>query len=514
MKVNLNPPLPFETVLNGFLTVAEARLKGRLADRALPGYLDETALAGLKSHLLNRILRVSSQLLDLEFNAYRISHRLRAIDSPPVGIYQNFISALQQGRLAELAQAYPGWRVTLEIIVDQWVETVAEFLERLSADWQAIEQFLPGRHPLRRVSKIVPGLSDPHRQGRTVLQLCFDDRHHLIYKPRPAGLEKALGNFLEWLNNNAGTSFKPLKHLNRGEYSWVERVAHRPVADIGEVQQFYHRAGALIAVGYLLNARDCHCENIIAAGAFPVLIDGECLLQPAGNAAATVQDSGLLPNWLPAGAFRYDIGGLSGTGAALPLPPEFAWEHINSDKMTLGNGRRIANRPANRPFLDNGKLMTASDFMNDILEGFRETYQAILYLRPQLQRAQGPLSEFAGQMTRIVLRPTLDYISVLRKRMLPERLKQPLKRCAPLSAVNSAPAALIRQYEYRAIARRDIPVFMANSSGRTLYSGDCSLFIEDYFAESGYERLQRRLQHFSKMDLERQLKAIRVAFLT
>jgi len=71
---------------------------------------------------------------------------------------------------------------------------------------------------------------------------------------------------------------KVLRVLNRGSYGWSEYICSQPCATITELERFYEHAGILLCLLRLLGAKDCHCENLVAAGQFPVLIDTEALL--------------------------------------------------------------------------------------------------------------------------------------------------------------------------------------------------------------------------------------------
>src|SRR3712207_8377597 len=45
-----------------------------------------------------------------------------------------------------------------------------------------------------------------------------------------------------------------------------------------EALRYYERAGMLLCLFYVLEGTDCHYENIIASGEYPVLIDTETLM--------------------------------------------------------------------------------------------------------------------------------------------------------------------------------------------------------------------------------------------
>src|SRR5208337_3377029 len=128
------------------------------------------------------------------------------------------------------------------------------------------------------VVKLEPGLSDPHRAGRTALRAHFASGVRLIYKPKMIAVEAAYWNLLDWINRNAGLPpFRTLPVLEGGAYGWVEEIERRPCRHQREVESYYCRAGMLLCLIYALEGSDCHSDNLIAAGEHPVLIDQETL---------------------------------------------------------------------------------------------------------------------------------------------------------------------------------------------------------------------------------------------
>ena len=71
---------------------------------------------------------------------------------------------------------------------------------------------------------------------------------------------------------------KSLKVINRSDYGWVEFVEQRPCLNQQEANHYFQRAGVTACLLYLLNGTDCHYENLIAHGEYPVLIDLETLM--------------------------------------------------------------------------------------------------------------------------------------------------------------------------------------------------------------------------------------------
>src|SRR5260370_41144375 len=105
---------------------------------------------------------------------------------------------------------------------------------------------------------------------------------------------------------------------------------HKPLAGEGAERRYFLRAGMLLCLAYLMEATDCHHENVIACGEFPQLVDVERLLhhrhrnleqERQQSAAALAQDriwdsvlrTLFLPQWfLDRGRHSCDVPGFIG----------------------------------------------------------------------------------------------------------------------------------------------------------------------------------------------------------
>ena len=126
-----------------------------------------------------------------------------------------------------------------------------------------------------------------------------------------------------------------IKVVDRGQYGWVEFVAHRGGDTRESVQRFYWRLGSLLAILYALQAVDFHYENLIADGEHPVLVDPESLFhsRPSGSERSaharalqrlqrSVWSVGLLPvvQWSRDMKRRSDVGGTGGRRMTFAQP--------------------------------------------------------------------------------------------------------------------------------------------------------------------------------------------------
>jgi lantibiotic modifying enzyme len=190
----------------------------------------------------------------------------------------------------------------------------------------------------------------------------------------------------------------------------VEFVAEQSCKCEAEVQRFYQRQGAYLALLYALYATDFHYENLLAAGEHPVLLDLEAVFHVcfsdnhAKDAGMLVQNDlsqsvlsvGLLPFriWGNAEAEGVDLSGLSTEGEKiLPFPVPDVEGH-GSDEMHLVSKRVSMPAGANRPTME-GARIDLEDYSDSLFEGFTQMYRLLLRHREHLLAEGGPLDQFS-----------------------------------------------------------------------------------------------------------------------
>jgi len=201
--------------------------------------------------------------------------------------------------------------------------------------------------------------------------------------------------------------------------------------------------GGYLALLYVLEARDFHFENLIAAGEHPMLIDLEALFHPRVDefdrnqinqyANSIMYDSvlrvGLLPNrlWSNAESRGIDLSGLGTVGKQLTPDRLPYWEGIGTDEMQLKRQQMEMVGRQHRPTL-NGKEINALDYTESLLAGFTKIYWLLLQHRDELLAEDGPLTRFAKDEVRVILRPTRTYGLLMMESFHPDVLRNALER--------------------------------------------------------------------------------------
>jgi type 2 lantibiotic biosynthesis protein LanM len=535
-------PIPFEEVYLPFVYVARQKLIAQVG--ASWQLLSEEVHIRLERQLLLQLVSVCTQSLELEFSLFKALKQSAftllwgrgqntAFNSNQQ--YQTFVKDLKTGKLLSFFQKYSVLARLVATAMDLWVEEKAEFLQRLALDLPIIQQNF---EDTGQVVAIQLNLSDLHNRGRSVIALTFASGLKLIYKPRGLSLEAVYFNLLAWCNQQKVLlPFKLVKVIDCKTHGWMEFVEHLPCEDEAAAQRYYQRAGMLLCLLYVLQGNDCHQENLIASGEHPVLVDLETLLQPvaeeidpkteeAGGAQYeanqqffdSVLRTGLLPRWeFGLGGKAEDISALGGVGEGTPVQMQ-KWQNINTDNMALEYEPGIMPAEANTPFL-NGITLSPNDYVDELIDGFRQMYQFLRERQEALLAIDSPLAALAHQKVRFLFRNSQVYADVLSKALNPKFLQHGVDRSIQLDVLSRAFLAGDRKpsiwsllaVELQALEQMDIPYFVADSSSDALCINP-DLIVEGYFKEPSYERMISHLRRLNDADLTQQIAIIRGSF--
>jgi hypothetical protein len=361
----------------------------------------------------------------------------------------NFFSPSPDGRLLLLLREFPSLGRLIVDIMTGWERSTIAFLKRLQSDWRLLRRSFDLRCSSRtdrpKILDLKLGLSDPHEHGGTVFAARLHGRAWVIYKPRNCRGELEWGRLVRCLRD---WRLRPstAKVISRGCYGWMEFVRARPCRSVKEVHCFYQRAGILLCVAQIARAIDLHRDNLIAAGAHPVVVDVETLWQLWPNAVAL---NGTLNCGLPP---------LCRTGL-LPLTPGNLPSDI-APSHALDSGANSDPQQRHRPYFQ-ANPGRACDFAVDIEKGFRQAVIDLCGDDRQRLKCKRLLARIAAQSWRQVRRPTAHYAKIRELARNPALLRNGgdrflaiLKACA-LGGTSAGVAAT----EAASLAEFNIPRF-------------------------------------------------------
>ncbi|WP_344919157.1 type 2 lanthipeptide synthetase LanM family protein [Streptosporangium oxazolinicum] len=463
--------------------------------------------------LTARLTRIASRVLVFELNARRVRGELSG--ATPAERFADFVDRVggEEG-FAGLLEDYPVLARLLRQAADQAVEAGLEFLTRFAADREHLRELLGGE-PGSLVEFSAAG--DSHLGGRAVTVVTLTGGAKVVYRPRPVQAYLRFAEVLDWLNERLpGLGLSVPRAVRREGYGWTEFVRAEPCADAAEVERFYTRAGALLALLYAVNAIDVHYENLVARAGLPVLVDVETLFHAALPAEVSadpalhalrdsVQRTALLPKMMVGEEGALDISGLGGDKDGVYPFLSARWEGAGTDTMRLVRGVTRFVGAVNRPTLD-GVDADPADHVPSLLAGFRRAYDAIAAGRDELLR--GPLARFGQAEVRVLLRPTRFYGELLMESTHPDVMRSTADRdevfdlLEAVSAGDPARSAAVPS-ERADLWAGDIPYFGASPGEREIRDGGGRV-LPWRPEESGLDLVAAKLARLGAADRENQ----------
>lgn len=156
-------------------------------------------------------------------------------------------------------ECYPGLELRLTRLADCFLESIRELTVRLANDREALALVF-GIATSDPIKVVIPGLSDPHRGGRTVMRFQFGSGRSIIYKPKPLATEAAINRYIKAEETDFG--LKCLNVLDCGAYGWVEDAGPARRLDRPETRDA-EKLGRASAFFWLCNTTDLHSENVL-----------------------------------------------------------------------------------------------------------------------------------------------------------------------------------------------------------------------------------------------------------
>jgi len=474
----------------------------------------------LWGHLVGRALKV----VILELNVARVRGTL--VGDSPEARCAHFESQLRSGHVRDqIIEEYPVLARSIVTATDYWVESAREFLRYLAEDVNALQDVFAVGGELGTLIAVAGNAGDVHRRGRSVAIVEFSSGIRVVFKPRPLEVDRHFGELVAWINAlGQAPGLRAVQVLTRGDHGWAEFVSDAPCNSRAEVERFYRRFGAWLAVLHVVNATDFHYENVIASGEFPMLIDLEALFHPLPEAPNAVDEpeqlgwealqrsvlrTGVLPfraydNEQSSGLDMSAMGGAGGQRTPNRFPVLVA---PGTDEMRLERDFVSLPPSQNRPTLG-GQAIDPAAFADSLVSGFTATYQLLLAHREALVAPHGPVRSFANDPIRVVLRPTRQYALILSESNHPDVMRDALDLDRLFDrlwiAVPGRPELeRVIAWEHADLINGDVPMFASKPSSVDLFTAHGEA-IPGFFRHSGLSSAIERIVAMSDDDLQHQ----------
>lgn len=538
--LDANDPIAFQELFLPLIRWAREELRARVGEEH--GVLSAEAQVVFERSLLRHLSRVCARALFAQFSVYknvaRSAFLFQAADGPSTRLYDTFIERMRQGGLFRFFGEYPVAARLCATAAGLWVDATAEFIERLNADHALLTGAFGGGRPLGGAVHVELAISDAHEGGRGVVVIHFESGVRVVYKPRPVDGERFYAALLAWLRRQAPElpTLRATRTIGRATHGWIEYVANAPCTTSEEVHLYYQRSGMVLALVHALGGSDFHYENLIAAGAHPVLIDLEALMMHRLRLDRTetgvrtsaelareihmdsVMKTGLMPMLRRSNDERraIDVGGLATLHESDVVYEVLDWGNPNTDFMRIVRRRIDPERAGNVPRLGD-ENQHAGDHVDALVGGFAAMYRLLLDRREALV-ASGLLSPLEHQPVRFLFRQTSLYAMLLDRLLHPRYLRDGADRfiqievlARPLLSLHDRPDvwALLRA-ERRSLERMDVPFFAPRADSTDLHL-DSGERLEGFFQKSAFQEMLDKLARLSEDDLRFQSDLIRMS---
>jgi type 2 lantibiotic biosynthesis protein LanM len=428
-----------------------------------------------------------------------------------------------------LLEQYPVLVRRIVTMIHAWETATVELLLRLGRSRQTlVSLFFSADDPGPLVS--AEATSETYG-GQAVCILRFKSNRRLVYKPRSVAMEAGFFRLLRWLNaNGLDPDLKEVSVLDEGHCGWMEFVYDEPCTSEQDVQRYFVRQGAQMALGYILGGTDFTFANVISNGEYPVFIDLEMLFQTpllpdslTGTAASasyasqtSVMGTGLLPEPVSLAGDHHaiDVSGLGNREGQLTPFHMPLWRGEGTDRMRLVHARVPMEGGSSLPTYE-GTRVEAGKYVGQLNNGFGRMYDFLQKRKAELMANDSPLAAFFGKPVRVTFRSSAWYRQLLAASYHPRYLTDALTCEAFLhnrmrSAFSNASwLSLIEDVEVGSVIIGDIPYFHCCVGDRAVFAGSKRTTLE--LSRDGWTDCVERIRSMSEPDKVRQIAIIRAA---
>lgn len=371
----------------------------------------------------------------------------------------------------------------------QFSEMISEMLTRIYTDRKKIcSTFFEGTD-FGRILKIDGEQADKHQNGRTTL-IITAEHGKFLYKPRNMKADMLLYDMVSKLFSD--TVILP-KALDFGQYGYAEFVADEPAKTKESAEQFFYRLGGVCALFQTFSSTDFHCENILAKGDFPAIVDLETFLGVCTGADNNFSDP-----------FQRDLSRSVFYSGILPKRSddrEFSPLLCKDENSIL-------------PEI-NGERVDVRGYLSFFDDGFRAIYRRCIDNKTVILKY---LELFSDCRFRCLLRNTNDYGKLLQGLYSVKVLSSEKYRNERLNILKKALSSTaneqekekrsaVAEEEIASLLRGDIPIFHCIANSKDLYSGE-RLIVRDYFGSSIAENVRCRIDYLTEQECEFELGII------
>lgn len=511
----------FESFYAFFVEFGIDKLKNEI--QGLEDSFDLSIYDDFKYYLAEQLQLICMRTLIVEMQEYKMADKLHGKDEKEE--YEYFCTEII-GKPTEIIKVIKKYPVLLRCIEERIKNSICfyrEIVENYHNDRDEIAERLHFTYIPTKITHIKSSDSDTHRKGRQVVEIQLDGTVEILYKPHAMDNERKFMFLLEWIGQGIGITQLNYRVLTYGTHSWCSIVKYEECKSKTEVSRFYNRLGVQLFLAYFLGTHDLHCENIIASGEYPVLIDLETLVggfnfekrktaedEVYYHLQQSVLSTGLLPTFMwDKGENGIDLSGMSGgNGAIYPFKIPVVMNSKTSN-MRIGYDYPQATQKKNRVKLG-GEFCPPVKYKSELLNGFSTAYQYVIEHREEFKEQVKLLWELRS---RWLFADTQKYGMVLSSSYHPSLLRDGEEREIFLMSLwkgREDNLKTVIEDEIQSLVQGDIPYFSYFLGSKDLYSASGKIW-KNYFGHTPITFLLNKVDKLNEMDMDMQKQYIQTA---
>lgn len=474
--------------------------------------------------LLNQLQKMCIRTLIVKLQEYDKMGMLKVSDKKEK--YEVFCNNIinQDFFIKEMCLQFPVLFLCIDRKIAEFVDFYADIIEFFKQDQLSIQENLLNSKKNDKIIGLLGDFSDLHNNGRQVLKVVLESGEEIFFKPHSMYNELIFNELQQWIGEKTGIDYYSYPILTYSNHSWCACVAYKTCDTIQQLKKYYTRLGQQLFLAYLLGTKDLHCENIIASGEYPVLIDLETLVNIQFNhsrvtaneevyfqLSQSVLYTGLLPfyswNQEGKGIDNSSIGG--GGGQIYPFKIPYI-AHPGTSDMRVEYKYPTTKKCENLATVK-GKYYDSSFFKDELIHGFMMAYKISMFQKEKLMKWLK--FKLCKVESRFLLADTQRYDMLITSSYHPSLLKDEIERVLYLYTIKKKRTKkenIIIESEVDSMISGDIPYFYYKLNEKALYTPK-GLIIENYFYKEPIYIVKEKVLELSYQDLKRQVEFIDTA---
>lgn len=485
--------------------------------------ISQSVFIDFEEQLVMRLQDISIRTLIVEMHDHDSAGHLEGENAREK--YEHFCKEIvaKGDFVRRIFEHYPVLCRCIEEVVQNTAEFYTDIMNWFRTDKQAIQQRLCNGRSVDHIQGIKGGFSDVHNKGKYVVRVLLDNGMEILCKPRSMETEKKYSEMLQWLSKETQIDQYEYAILSYSDHSWCAIVEYASCDSKEELECYYERLGVQLFLTYLLGTKDMHCENIVASGEYPVLIDLETLTNIRYNQNRTTADeeicyqlsqsvmyTGMLPfyHWNRDGR-GVDSSMISGIeGQRYPFKVPVVVQGGTSD-MRIEYRHPESSRNQNLATIK-GEFQEPLLYAGNLKSGFRSAYCAVMRKKEEFCNILRNLEGLSG---RYLIADTQRYSMILSSSYHPSLLRDGAEREIFLYSMwkgRKEHEKEIVDSEISSLRDGDIPYFYYAMNSKDLRDGR-GRTVREYFTCRPIELLYQKLKRLSGADMEKQCEYIDLA---